>query len=199
MTLAAEPNPTAAQSAEAEEEDAIQSQCPEYSEEALPLTHYARILALYNLAFALFLVVSKQSGKPIPERIEWRDVLLLGVATFKLSRLISKEVVTTPLRAPFTTFVERTGQGEVKEQPRGEGTVRAVGELLSCPFCLGAWVAATLAYGLVLSPPVTRFAATILTTLCLSDFLQLGYTAACEGANLATQARRRGEAELEAA
>lgn len=89
--------------------------------------------------------------------------------------------------------MEHTGQGEVKEEPVGEGPARAVGELLSCPFCLGAWVAAILAYGLVLSPPVTRFAAGILATLCLSDFLQVGYTAACEGANLASQARQRGE------
>jgi hypothetical protein len=192
MTIAAEPNSIPAQEQD-EEEDPLQSRCPEYSEETLPLSHYARILALYNLAFAIFLVISRQSGKPIPERIEWRDILLLGIATFKLSRLISKEIVTTPIRAPFTTFVDYTGQGEVKEKPRGEGTVRAVGELLSCPFCLGAWVAALMAYGLVLSPPVTRFAASVLTTLCLSDFLQLGYTAACEGTNLATQARQRGE------
>jgi hypothetical protein len=191
MTIAAESSSVPAQEQEAE--DPLQSRCPEYSEESLPLSHYARILALYNLAFAVFLVLSRRSGKPIPERIEWRDILLLGIATFKLSRLLSKEIVTTPIRAPFTTLVDYTGQGEVKEEPRGEGTTRAVGELLSCPFCLGAWVAALLAYGLVLSPPVTRFAASVLTTLCLSDFLQLGYTAACEGANLATQARQRGE------
>jgi hypothetical protein len=192
MSIASDPNWMPAPAQE-EEEDPLQSRCPGYSEDVVPLSHYARILALYNLAFALFLVISRQSDRPIPERIDWRDILLLGIATFKLSRLISKEIVTTPIRAPFTTFVDYTGQGEVKEEPRGDGATRTVGELLSCPFCLGAWVAALLAYGLVLSPPVTRFAASVLTTLCLSDFLQLGYTAACEGANLATQARQRGE------
>lgn len=192
MTIAAEPH-AAAESEEGEAPDPLQAKFPQYSEEPLPLSHYARIMGLYNLAFVTFLIASKQSGNPIPERIGWNDILLLGVATFKLSRLISKEIVTTPLRAPFTQLVAHTGQGEVKEEPVGEGPARAVGELLSCPFCLGAWVAAILAYGLVLSPPVTRFAATILATLCLSDFLQVGYTAACEGANLASQARQRGE------
>lgn len=191
MSISEEEAP--AQTQEPEERDPLQEKFPEYAEHPLPLSHYARILGLYNLAFVLFLIYSKQSGKKIPERIAWNDILLLGVATFKLSRIVSKEIVTTPLRAPFTQFVDYTGQGEVKEEPRGEGPLRAAGELLSCPFCLGAWVAALFAYGLVISPPTTRFVASVLSTLCLSDFLQVGYTAACEGATMMTQARHQNE------
>ena len=161
-------------------EDPLQDRFPGYAEHPVPLSPYASILGLYNLAFFLFLVYVKQTGKQIPERIAWSDIILLGTATFKLSRIISKDIVTTPLRAPFTQFVEYSGQGEVKEEPRGEGPQRAAAELISCPFCLGAWIAALFAYGLVLSPPTTRLVATVLTTLCLSDFLQFGYAAACE-------------------
>jgi hypothetical protein len=42
--------------------------------------------------------------------------VLLGVATYKLSRLISSDRVTSPLRAPFVEYVEPAGASEVKEK-----------------------------------------------------------------------------------
>jgi hypothetical protein len=151
-----------------------------YSTEERPLVAYAQLVGLYNLAFALFLAAANRSRRPLPQRVAWGDILLLGVATFKLSRLVAKDLVLSPLRAPFTTFEEMAGEGEVKESPRGRGMQRALGELLTCPFCLATWVAAFLAYGLALAPPLTRFVAGILTAQSVSDFLQLSYGAAAE-------------------
>jgi hypothetical protein len=42
------------------------------------------------------------------------------------------------------------------------------------------WVAAFLAYGLVLAPTTTRFFMMILASKALSDTLHLAYTAACK-------------------
>jgi uncharacterized protein DUF1360 len=151
-----------------------------YSDENRPLTAYAQLVGLYNLALVLFLIAARNAGRPLPKRVRVGDILLLGLATFKLSRLLAKDMVTSPLRAPFTRFVGPAGEGEVNEEPRGEGMQRALGELLTCPFCLGAWVAAFLAYGLVLSPPLTRFLAGILATYAVADFFQLAYGAAAE-------------------
>jgi hypothetical protein len=50
-----------------------------------------------------------------------------------------------------------------------------VGELLTCPFCLGVWVAGGLTAGLVLAPRVTRLALTALTAIAASDAIQLVY------------------------
>jgi len=152
-----------------------------YSEEPKPLKEYAGVMATFSLVFAVFLGISRQTGRPLPERLSLGDILLVGVATFKLSRTISKEVVFSPVRAPFTQFVEKAGEGELNESPRGEGYQRTVGELLTCPFCLGMWVSAFFAYGLVLAPPLTRLLATILVSKAISDGLHLAYTAACKG------------------
>jgi hypothetical protein len=57
---------------------------------------------------------------------------------------------------------------------------RALGELLTCPFCMATWVAAFFAYALVLSPLLTRLIATIFSTHALADFLQLAYGSAAE-------------------
>ncbi len=48
----------------------------------------------------------------------WRNVALLTGGTFKLSRLIAKDRVTSVLRAPVTTFQEDEGHGEVAEAAR---------------------------------------------------------------------------------
>ena len=151
-----------------------------YSDEPRPLLQYTQLVALFNIAFAVFLALARQRGKSLPERVSLGDILLVGVATFKLSRTLSKEVVMSPLRAAFTRFEEKAGEGELNESPRGEGLQHAVGELLTCPFCLGMWVAAFLAYGLVLSPATTRFVMMILASKAVSDGLHLAYTAACK-------------------
>jgi hypothetical protein len=151
-----------------------------YSREERPLSAYSELVGLYHIAFAVFLVAAKASDRPLPQRVSLSDILLVGVATFKLSRLIAKDIVTSPLRAPFTTYEGPAGEGEVKEKPRGAGMQLALGELLSCPFCMGTWVAAFFAYALVLNPSLTRFVAGIFTAHALADGLQLAYGAAAE-------------------
>jgi hypothetical protein len=67
------------------------------------------------------------------------DLLLYGLATEHLSRIITKDSVTAVLRAPFTHFKGAVGEGEVNEDVVGKGFRHAVGELLTCPFCAAQW------------------------------------------------------------
>lgn len=113
----------------------------------------------------------------LPEEISPRDLALIGVASHKTSRTIAKDKVTAPLRAPFTDHDGDGGPGELEESPRGQGLRHTVGELLVCPFCLDQWVATGYAAGLVVAPRATRFVASIMATVAISDFLQIGYKA----------------------
>ena len=140
--------------------------------EEMPLAGYATLLGIYNAAFAGLLLAAKQSGRSLPERIGYADLVLLGLATHKLSRVISKDRVTSPLRAPFTEYVEPAGASEVKEKVRGTGMQRAVGDLLTCPWCMGPWVATALAFGFVFRPRATRLIGGIFAVVTISDFLQ---------------------------
>ena len=149
-----------------------------YSSGDEPLREYALMSAAFAAAFAGALVAAERSGRTLPERVSAGDVLLTGVATHKLSRLISKDRVASFVRAPFTRFQESTGQGEVAEEPRGRGLRKAVGELLICPYCLGQWVAGGFAAGLVVAPRPTRLVASMYAAKTVSDFLQLAYLAA---------------------
>jgi hypothetical protein len=145
-----------------------------------PLLHYLLLMGLFNGLLAGALGVARRRGRTLPERPTLGDVALVGVATHKLSRLIAKDKVTSPLRAPFTELEGQGGPSELEERPRGQGMRKAVGELLVCPYCLGLWVASAFSVGLLFAPRLTRFLAAVLASLTLSDFFQIAYKAAEE-------------------
>jgi hypothetical protein len=146
--------------------------------EERPLRSYAVLSGTYGTAFAGSLVALRARGHELPERIAAGDVLLIGIATHKLSRLIAKDKVTSFLRAPFTRFQQSSGHGEVEEKPCGHGVRLAVGELLVCPYCLAQWVATGLTVGLIGAPRLTRLLSAVFVAHTVSDFLQVAYRAA---------------------
>jgi len=159
-------------------QDKVQKEVFEgYGGEEQRLYSYSTLMGLFNLIFAVFLLVAKGMRRPIPERVAVNDIALLGVATHKLSLTGAQDAVTSPLRAPFTEFQEKESPKSLDEKPRGKGLRRSVGELLTCQFCLGMWVASFFTYGLVLAPRVTRLIATVFTVVTISDHLHQTYKA----------------------
>ena len=145
-----------------------------------PLLAYTILVAIFNALFAAALVAAKRTGRQLPERVGVTDLVLIGIASHKLSRLVSKDKVTSPLRAPFTELEGSAGPGELEERSRGKGARKAIGELLVCPYCLGLWVVASFSIGLLFAPRLTRFLAAIFSALTISDFLQIAYKAGRE-------------------
>jgi hypothetical protein len=125
----------------------------------------------------------RASGRELPERIPFGDGVLLTVATFRLARRIAKDPVTSPIRAPFTRFEGASGHAEVAEEVREHGGAKhAIGELLTCPFCLAQWVGTGFVLGYVTAPRATRLAALTMTMVAGSDVLQFVYDAIQNGA-----------------
>jgi hypothetical protein len=143
-----------------------------------PLHGYITTLTVYASVVAGLTGLAAATGRRGPSRPAPADVVLISVATHKLSRLLAKEAVTSPLRAAMTRFEGAAGSSEVNEVPRATGSRHAAAELISCPFCLGVWVATGFCAGLVFAPRLTRLVATGLTAVAGSDFLQLAYDAA---------------------
>jgi hypothetical protein len=145
--------------------------------EDIPLASYAALTSVFNLIFALFLLLARVSGRDIPERVKPEDIVLFGAATHKLSWIVTRDAITAPLRAPFTELEEVKSPTNVQEKPRDTGLQRSLGELLTCRFCLGMWISAFFAYGLVLFPATTRLVGAIFTMLTVSDHLHQIYKA----------------------
>ena len=141
-------------------------------EERPPLAAYATFATVFHAAMAAAVAAARRSGRDLPQRVDAGDVVLIGTASYKLSRLISKKKVTAFVRAPFTELEGKGGPAELEEKPRGSGGRRALGELLLCPYCLGLWASGGFHVGLLFAPRATRFSASVLTALAISDFLQ---------------------------
>ncbi|MDX3095554.1 DUF1360 domain-containing protein [Streptomyces sp. ME19-03-3] len=135
-----------------------------------PLGAFVTLMAAYGGALGAVAGAARLAGRTVPEPTPW-DVLLLAGATHRLSRLITKDAVTSPLRAPFTRFEGTAGPSETAEEVRGSGARKAVGELVTCPFCTSLWIVTGCAAGLVFAPGPTRLAAGALSALTLSDLL----------------------------
>jgi Protein of unknown function (DUF1360) len=146
-----------------------------YADKPIPLKSYAALATAFNIALATGLATTKDD---LPERFSPLDLVLLGVATHKYSRLLAKDRVTSFLRAPFVRYEGEAGPAEVSETPRGQGPQRAIGELINCPFCVGLWIASGLGVGFVAAPRVTRFLAGVGAALAVADFLHLAHAAA---------------------
>lgn len=136
---------------------------------------YLGTLSLYGVTMATAAAVGRARGRTLPPAYDVQDLLLGALATHKFTRLLSKDGVTTPLRAPFTEFEANTGSAEVHETPREGHLTHVAGELLTCPFCLAPWVATTYVAGLGLSPRLARAWASVFALVGASDWLQHAY------------------------
>jgi hypothetical protein len=150
--------------------------------EERPLGGFLGAMSVYSAAVAGGVAVVRASGRPLPARIPLGDVLLLTVGTFRLARRIAKDPVTSPLRAPFASFAGASGEAELAEEVREHGGWKhAVGELVTCPFCLAQWVGTAFVFGYVAAPNATRLAALTMTAVAGSDALQFAYDAIQKG------------------
>jgi hypothetical protein len=134
--------------------------------------------AILSVAYGTLLTgtaLSARGREPIPAA----ELPALAAATFTLSKLIVHEKVETWIRQPFVD----EGAGEEKPRPKGRRLRYAVGELLSCTRCTGAWTALALV-GLRLHAPATgRTVAAVLATSAGNDLMQASWSWLCARAN----------------
>ncbi len=137
---------------------------------------YATLATIFSVGLALLIAVLAKERR-LPRRWRARDVIATGIATSRLARIATRDRVTMALRAPFAEYERSAGAGEVSERPRGHGLRRAIGTLLTCPFCAEPWIATASLGALAVRPRATRFVQAILVSVTLADFVQQLYAA----------------------
>ncbi len=144
------------------------------SEGEPPVRSYRTLILVFSggLGGLLMLLASERA---LPKRVPPEDLALLGIATHKMTRILTRDRVTIPIRAPFTEYDGSAGASEVHQHSRGQGLRRAIGDLISCPFCTGPWVGTALAGAFALRPRMTRLVALIFASAAISDFLHQAY------------------------
>lgn len=132
---------------------------------------YAALNAVFAVLLAGAVLASRERTRA-SDPLTTRDLAVSGVATFALAKVIAKERIGTWVREPF---VEEEDGGK----PRGTRLRHAVGELLTCTRCVGAWSALGLV-GLRLTSPATgRVVNDVLAVSAINDWLQASFKLLC--------------------
>ncbi|MFE3500020.1 DUF1360 domain-containing protein [Kitasatospora sp. NPDC059146] len=147
-----------------------------------PIGGYLAVMVGYLGCVGVLTASARRARRPLPTPGPW-DVLLTAGAVHRLSRLVAKDPVTSPVRLPFARFRGQAGPAELAEDVRGTGVRRAIGELVTCPFCAGLWISTGLTAGQVLAPEVTRLVSAGLSALALSDLLHFARAGLQEAAS----------------
>ena len=145
-----------------------------------PRGGFAALVGIYAAGVTGASVFAKRRG--LPDRVSPWDLVLIGVATHKLSRRLTKDSVTSPFahRSPSSGSPRAP---VVNEEVKGRGLKKAIGELVTCPFCIGQWVATALVFGLVFAPRHPAWFTSVFASAAIADFLQLGYARAEQAAD----------------
>ncbi|WP_153124974.1 DUF1360 domain-containing protein [Peribacillus tepidiphilus] len=100
--------------------------------------------------------------------------LLLGLASFRLTRLIVFDKITEFLRSPFFDEVEEEENGvkEIYFIPKKDGLKGWIGELLSCYWCIGVWVSIILVFSYYFIPSWSGPVITVLAVAGLASFFE---------------------------
>jgi len=138
---------------------------------------YAALNAVYAAALG-GLVASPAGRRATRDVTTARELVPLGMAAFALSKAVAREKVSTWLREPF---VEEPEPGE--RRPRGRGLRYAIGELLTCTRCAGAWSSLALVGLRLAAPTAGRTVTAVLATSAANDFLQAGFSRLCAQAD----------------
>ncbi len=106
--------------------------------------------------------------------------LVLGAATFKAARTISRDEVASFIREPFVEGEAHEGG----EEPVETGDLRqAIGELVTCSRCIGTWVAGGLTATQMIAPRFGRLLTWSLAAAGANDFLQASFAALTNKSN----------------
>jgi hypothetical protein len=127
-----------------------------------PYRAYAAIMATFAGGLAAAGVVARLLERD-PYEHTALDLAALSLATFKASRTIARDPVTSWLREPL---LDDADDG---------GLEQALAELVTCSRCVGTWVAAGLGSTQIIAPRFGRLLTWTLGAAGLNDFLQAGF------------------------
>jgi len=140
---------------------------------------YAKINAVYGALTLAVVLSTRERAREDP--ISGPELLPLAAATFALSKVIAREKIGSWMREPF---VEQNG---ADRRPVGHGLRRAMGELVTCTRCVGAWSALGLVGLRLASPESGRIVTNVLAASAGNDWLQAGFKRLTASANQAEQ------------
>jgi hypothetical protein len=134
---------------------------------------------LWNVIFGIFflsllsmgMIILSSEGYLTRETITLADVVIMTLASFRLTRLFVYDSVTRFFREQFYDVeVKRGGKAQLVRPPYGPR--RTLNDLMSCPWCFGLWAASTIGFFYMLTP-MAYFPTLVLAIAGVASLLQV--------------------------
>jgi hypothetical protein len=148
---------------------------PDAEERPAEPVDYAAINAVYGALMTTLVLTTRDRAREDP--ISGLELLPIAAATFALSKVIAREKIGSWMREPFVD--DPAGE----RRPRGRRLQRAVGELVTCTRCVGAWSALGIVGLRLASPDSGRIVTNVLAVSAANDWLQSGFKLLCAAVN----------------
>jgi hypothetical protein len=145
-------------------------------------TDYAKLNAVYAALMVGVLAGTRRRAREEP--IEQRELIPIAMATFALAKVVAREKIGSWVRDPFVEIEN----GE--RRPAGTRLRRAVGELVTCTRCVGAWSALAVVGLRAADPPTGRTVTNVLAASAANDWLQAGFKWLASETNRASRSAR---------
>jgi len=132
----------------------------------------------WNVIFSIFflllvtmgaIILETESRIPLTD-LTLFDLALITLATWRVIQLFVYDHITKWLREQFFDIV-KVGKGHTLEKPK-TGPRRTLADLLSCPWCVGVWAAATVTFSYLITPYAFYFVL-FLAISAVASFLQI--------------------------
>ncbi|MCF7815484.1 MAG: DUF1360 domain-containing protein [Candidatus Pacebacteria bacterium] len=112
----------------------------------------------WNFVFLVFflilvfmgMVVLDSEAYKVYSELTFVDFTLMTLATFRVIRLFTHDKITAFFREQFYDATE--SRGKVILIKPANGPRRTIADLLSCPWCFGAWASAVVVFLYLLTP-----------------------------------------------
>ena len=140
---------------------------------------YAALNAVYGALLTGLILTTRERVREDP--ISGRELVPIAAATFALSKVIAREKIGSWVREPFVEDPKGA------KKPRGRRLRRAVGELVTCTRCVGAWSALGVVGRRLASPDSGRVVTNVLAASAANDWLQAGFKLLCSSVNRTEQ------------
>jgi Protein of unknown function (DUF1360) len=145
-----------------------------------PYRAYATIVGTFVTGLGAVSGLAAARNRPVRE-FSAIDLTMLGLATFKASRTVARDKVTSFVRDPFVEGEAYDGEDE--EPVHDTELKQAIGELVTCTRCIGTWIGAALASTQVLAPRTGRLLTSVLAAGAINDVLLAAFSALTSKAN----------------
>ena len=137
---------------------------------------YASLNAVYAVALTGLVIGARNRDEDV-RAVLGTELIPLTAATFAVSKMIARERIGSWVREPFVD--DPIG----RKRPRGGSVRRALGELVTCSRCVGAWTALGFVSLRLAHPRAGRTATTVFAVAGFNDLAQAGFRALVDWAN----------------